>query len=139
MPAEKKVANTPPRADVQRAQPERVEQGQGAGRAGVLDSVRRAEERAAAAKADAERRAADIVGEGQRSAARVESDAHDEGRIHIKKALEKAAADAERDRVERMLKVKAESDATMAAARARFPELAKSILGELERGKDAED
>lgn len=109
----------------------------GASRADILEAVRRAEADAAKRREAAERRAGEVRAEGQKAAARLAEEAEMEGRALVRQALAKASAESDSVRKERLAKVKHESDSQLAAARSKFPELAKVFERELEGRKDA--
>jgi hypothetical protein len=111
----------------------------GANRSELLVAIRQAEVSAAEKRAAAEKLAEDIRAEGRKAALRVAEDAEREGRALVKEAVAKAAGECELVRRERLAKARVQADAIAASARVKFPELAKTILEELERGDDAKD
>jgi vacuolar-type H+-ATPase subunit H len=141
-----KMATTPDKTD---SAPPREKQGGGAAhsakahpgadRANLLIAIRQAEAAAAKERGAAEKRAEETRAAGRKAAMRLAEEAEKEGRVLLRAALEKASKECEAVRKERLAKARAQADAISASARVKFPELAKSILQELERGDDAKD
>jgi vacuolar-type H+-ATPase subunit H len=111
----------------------------GANRSNLLIAIRQAEASAATNREIAEKQADEIRAEGRKAAIKLGEDAESEGRALVKDAVAKAARECEHARKDRLDKANAQAAAITASARLKFPELAKTILQELERGDDAKD
>jgi len=134
-----KIENTPPNEKKATGPHHHAVTHPGADRSNLLIAIRQAEASAAKKREAAEMRAEEIRSDGRKAAVRLVEEAELEGRALVKLAVEKAAKDCELARKERLSKANGEANAIAASARVRFPELAKTILKDLERGEDAKD
>jgi vacuolar-type H+-ATPase subunit H len=149
MLVEKRAKMTAPSPDKTKSTPPNEKKGNGldhhavthpgADRSNILIAIRQSEASAAKKREAAEKRAEEIRAEGRKAATRLGEDAENEGRALVKAAVEKASKDCEVAKKERLAKAHGQATAITASARVKFPELAKSILQELDRGDDVKD
>ena len=111
----------------------------GADRSNLLIAIRQAEASAAKKRDAAEKRAEETRAEGRKAAIKLAEDAEREGRALVKAAVAKAAGECELARKERLSEAQGRATAISASAKLRFPNLANTMLQELDRGEDVKD